>query len=53
MTQKRHEKSALVTRWLRASLVPLLLTSFVSPALRADELPNLDNSETNIYYQNH
>ncbi len=52
MTQKRHEKSALVTRWLRASLVPLLLTSFVSPALRADELPNLDNSETNIYYQN-
>lgn len=52
MTQKRHEKSALVTRWLRASLVPLLLISFVSPALRADELPSLDNSDTKIYYQN-
>ncbi|HEY8857584.1 MAG TPA: hypothetical protein VIM43_09540, partial [Rugosibacter sp.] len=62
MTQKRLEKSALVTRWLRAGLVPLLLTSFVSPALHAEELPSiagdstpsvaLTPSETRIYYEN-
>ncbi len=62
MTQKRFEKAALVTRWLRASLVPLLLTSFASPVLYADELPSVtgeatvgvpsDTSETKIYYEN-
>ncbi|MDO8315183.1 MAG: DUF1302 family protein [Rugosibacter sp.] len=59
MTQKRHEKSALATRWLRASLVPLLLTGFASPVLHAeDELPSISpsvsqsNGETKVYYEN-
>lgn len=59
MTQKRSEKSALVTRWLRAGLVPLLLAGFASPALHAeDELPSVSqgasqsNGETKIYYEN-
>lgn len=59
MTQKRSEKSALVTRWLRAGLVPLLLAGFASSALHAeDELPSVSqgvsqsNGETKIYYEN-
>jgi hypothetical protein len=53
MTQKRHAKSALVTRWLSASVVPLLLTGFGAPAMvHADELPTLNDSETKIYYEN-
>ena len=53
MTQKRHAKSALVTRWLSASVVPLLLTGFGAPAMvHAEELPTLNDSETKIYYEN-
>ncbi|MBT9461535.1 MAG: DUF1302 family protein [Rugosibacter sp.] len=55
MTQKRLEKSALATRWLRASLVPMLLAGLASPVLHAeDELPSVaeSTSDTKIYYEN-
>lgn len=55
MTQKRLEKSALATRWLRASLVPMLLAGLASPVIHAeDELPSVaeSTSDTKIYYEN-
>lgn len=55
MTHKQLENSALAARWLRASLVPLLIAGFASPILHAeDELPSIasDNSETRVYYEN-
>ncbi|MDD2947300.1 MAG: DUF1302 family protein [Rugosibacter sp.] len=55
MTQKRLEKSALATRWLRASLVPMLLAGLASPVIHAeDELPSVaeSTSDTKVYYEN-